>query len=171
MLFLLSSLDFSLYFSPFIFPNGASVHTLPWVPEVVSRVRLGTSFCRPKAEDTSSEAFREGHFLKTDWNRKPRMKSLWHPGYSHIRTVTIFGVIRMGVYTTPDIFGAGTETVPEYGFCEHITTVISVWFLYCSLYTDVVLFFFSFFSKTVACARKKNIPFSLTPNPLRWRGQ
>ena len=33
------------------------------------------------------------------------MKSLWHPGYSHIRTVTIFGVIRMGVDTTPDIFG------------------------------------------------------------------
>ena len=34
------------------------------------------------------------------------MKSLWHPGYSHIRTV-------MGVYTTPDIFGAGTETIPD----------------------------------------------------------
>ena len=29
--------------------------------------------------------------FKTDRNRKPRMKSLWHPGYSHIRTVTIFG--------------------------------------------------------------------------------
>ena len=30
---------------------------------------------------------------------------------SHIRMVIIFGVIRMGVYTTPDIFGAGTETI------------------------------------------------------------
>ena len=37
----------------------------------------------------------------------------WHPGHSHIRTVTIFGVIRMGVDTTPDIFGAGTETIPD----------------------------------------------------------
>ena len=51
--------------------------------------------------------------VKSDRNRKPRMKSLWHPGYSHIRTVTIFGVIRMGVYTTPDSFGAGTETTPD----------------------------------------------------------
>ena len=41
------------------------------------------------------------------------MNSLWHPGYSHIRMVTIFGVIRMGVYTTSDIFGAGTETIPD----------------------------------------------------------
>ena len=41
------------------------------------------------------------------------MKSLSHPGYSHIRTMTISGGIRMGVYTTPDIFGAGTETIPD----------------------------------------------------------
>ena len=25
---------------------------------------------------------RAGHFLRLDGNRKPRMKSLWHPGYS-----------------------------------------------------------------------------------------
>ena len=57
-----STLLFS--FSLFICPNGASVHTLPWVQEVVSRVRLGASFCRPKAEVTSGEAFRAGHFLR-----------------------------------------------------------------------------------------------------------
>ena len=33
---------------------------------------------RPKAEETSGEA--AGHFLRLDRNRKPRMKSLWHPG-------------------------------------------------------------------------------------------
>ena len=32
---------------------------------------------RPKAENTSG-----GHFLRLDRNRKARMKSLWHPGYS-----------------------------------------------------------------------------------------
>ena len=128
---------FTLFFSfsLFICLNGASVHTLPWVQEVVSRVRLGASFCRPQAEDTSGEAFRAGHlfpkivtvlmceypgcqrlFMRGFRFRsvlKPRMKSLWHPGYSHIRTVTILGVIRMGVYTTPDRFGAGTETIPD----------------------------------------------------------
>ena len=40
-----------------------------------------------------------------------------------------------------------------------------------SLYTDVVLFFFSFFSKTSTSARKKNkerlFSFSLTPIPTR----
>ena len=33
---------------------------------------------RPKAEDTSGETT---HFLRLDRKRKPRMKSLWHPGY------------------------------------------------------------------------------------------
>ena len=33
----------------------------------------GASFCRPQAEDTSGEAFRAGHFLRQDRNRKPRM--------------------------------------------------------------------------------------------------
>ena len=27
-----------------------------------------------------NKAFRAGHFLRLDRNRKPRMKSLWHPG-------------------------------------------------------------------------------------------
>ena len=62
MLLLLSSLDFSLYFSPSHY--GASIHTLPWVPEIVSRVRLGASFCLPKAEVTNGEAFRAGHLLR-----------------------------------------------------------------------------------------------------------
>ena len=33
---------------------------------------------RPKAEDTSGEAT---HFLRLYRKRKPRLKSLWHPGY------------------------------------------------------------------------------------------
>ena len=37
-----------------------------------------TTRVRPKAEDTSCEAT---HFLRLDRRRKPRMKSLWHPGY------------------------------------------------------------------------------------------
>ena len=40
----------------------------------------GALFRRPQAEDASGEAFRAGHFLRQDQNRKPRMKSLWHPG-------------------------------------------------------------------------------------------
>ena len=39
---------------------------------------------RPKAEDTSGEVFRGGHFLRLNRNRKPRIKSLWHPGYFYI---------------------------------------------------------------------------------------
>ena len=88
-----------------------------------SHITLGTTGCFSRgtgsfvlsAEGRRHErrSFSRGSLFKTDRNRKPRMKSLWHPGYSHIRTMTIFGVIRMGVYTTPDIFGAGTETIPD----------------------------------------------------------
>ena len=88
-----------------------------------SHITLGTRDCFScatgsfvlSAEGRSHErrSFSRGSPFKTDWNRKPRMKSLWHPGYSHIRTMTIFGGIRMGVYTTPYIFGAGTETIPD----------------------------------------------------------
>ena len=47
---------------------------VPWVPEVFSHMHRGAS----KAENTSGKV---GHFLRPDWNWKPRMKSLWHPGY------------------------------------------------------------------------------------------
>ena len=59
---------------------GSPSFWLPWVPEVFSRVRQRASFRRPqtKAEDTSGETT---HFLRLDRKRKPRMKSLWHPGY------------------------------------------------------------------------------------------
>ena len=33
-----------------------------------------------KGWQSGPEAFREGHFLRLDRNRKPLMKSLWHPG-------------------------------------------------------------------------------------------
>ena len=38
---------------------------------------------RPKtrAAKPREKTFRAGHFLRLDRNRKPRMKSLWHPGY------------------------------------------------------------------------------------------
>ena len=35
----------------------------------------GALFRRPQAEDASGEAFRAGHFLRQDRNRKPRMKA------------------------------------------------------------------------------------------------
>ena len=127
MLFLLSSLDFSLYFSPFHFSfarTGLPFTHYPGYKRLFLacdvNVRWGASFCRPQADTCSAEgrrhewrSFPRGSLFKTDRNRKPRMKSLWHPGYSHIRMMTIFGVIRMGVYTTPDRFGAGTETIPD----------------------------------------------------------
>ena len=44
---------------------------LPFVGRRPTRVR-------PKAEGTSGEA---AHFLRLNRKRKPRLKSLWHPGY------------------------------------------------------------------------------------------
>ena len=76
-------------------------------------MRRGASFCRLQAEDTNGEAFRAGHFLRLTETGNRARKASGHPGYSHIGMVTIFGVIRMGVDTTPDIFGAGTETIPD----------------------------------------------------------
>ena len=58
---------------------------VPWVPKVFSRVHRGASFYRSAA---GRQVFgqrtkkRTGHFLRLDRNRKPRMKSLWHPGYT-----------------------------------------------------------------------------------------
>ena len=42
---------------------------------------------RPKtrAAKPREKTFRADHFLRLDRNRKPRMKSLWHPGYSFSR--------------------------------------------------------------------------------------
>ena len=62
---------------------------VPWVPEVFFLACDGElrfvghrpTRVRPKAEVTRGEVFRAGHFLRLDRNRKPRMKSLWHPGY------------------------------------------------------------------------------------------
>ena len=52
-----------------LFQAGLS---LPWVPEVFSRVRRGAlAECRPQADMSLAEGRRNG--------RKPRMKSLWHP--------------------------------------------------------------------------------------------
>ena len=73
---------------------NVNAQIVPWVPEVFSRERWGASFggsfhrpqatrVRPKAEATSGEAFCAGHLKRLDRNRKPRMKSLWHPGYTN----------------------------------------------------------------------------------------
>ena len=58
-----------------------------------SRVRRGASFYRSKAEDTSGEVFRAGHFLRLDRNRKPRMNSLWHLPFSSERKIWPFHVV------------------------------------------------------------------------------
>ena len=45
----------------------------------ISRVVIGSTLS--KGWRSGPEAFRAGHFLRLDRNRKPRMKSLWNPGY------------------------------------------------------------------------------------------
>ena len=45
----------------------------------ISGVVIGSALW--KGWRSGPEAFRAGHFLGLDRNRKPRMKSLWHPGY------------------------------------------------------------------------------------------
>ena len=71
-----------------------TLNMVPWVPEVFSRVRRGAfggcrvgrrpTCLRPKAEETSGEAARK-LFARVTYKTwpKPRMKSLWHPGYEH----------------------------------------------------------------------------------------
>ena len=71
------------------------VDGLPWVQEIFSRVRRGASWAagrhvfslRPKtrAAKLREKTFRAGDFLRLDRSRKPRMKSLWHPGYRSLR--------------------------------------------------------------------------------------
>ena len=46
----------------------------------ISGVVIGSALS--KVWRSGSEAFREGHFLRLDRNQKPRMKSIWHPGYT-----------------------------------------------------------------------------------------
>ena len=50
----------------------------------ISGVVIGSALW--KGWRSGPEAFRAGHFLGLDRNRKPRMKSLWHPGYLLNRT-------------------------------------------------------------------------------------
>ena len=50
----------------------------------ISGVVIGSALS--KGWRSGPEAFRAGHFLGLDRNRKPRMKSLWHPGYLLNRT-------------------------------------------------------------------------------------
>ena len=43
---------------------------------------FGIGSALSKGWRSGPEAFCAGHFLRLDRNRKPRMKSLWHPGYT-----------------------------------------------------------------------------------------
>ena len=52
---------------------------LPWVPDIFSRVRGASSAAGRHVFDRHGR-LSAGHFLRLDRNRKPRMKSLWHPG-------------------------------------------------------------------------------------------
>ena len=67
----------------------------PWYQRFFSRVWRGASSAagrlvfslrsKTRAAKPREKTFRAGHFLRLDRNRKPRMKSLWHPGYSFSR--------------------------------------------------------------------------------------
>ena len=50
----------------------------------ISGVVIGSALS--KGWRSGPQAFRAGHFLGLDRDRKPRMKSLWHPGYLLNRT-------------------------------------------------------------------------------------
>ena len=59
--------------------RGASVHRL--FVEYQRFFLACNEECRV-ADTSSAEDTSGGHFLRLDRNRKPRIKSLWHPGYS-----------------------------------------------------------------------------------------
>ena len=52
------------------------IYYLPWVPEVFSCVWRGASSATGRGHARART--RAGHFLRLEWNRKPRMKSLLH---------------------------------------------------------------------------------------------
>ena len=62
----------------------------------ISGVVIGSALS--KGWRSGPEAFRAGHFLRLDRNRKQRMKSLWHPGYSYSKLFfkNTIKVIRFG---------------------------------------------------------------------------
>ena len=188
LVFVRLSTLFFLLFTLHLPERGFRSHITPGTRGCFSRA-TGSFVLSAEGRRHERRSFSRGSLFKTDRNRKPRMKSLWHPGYSHIRMVTIFGVIRMGVYTRPDIFGAGTETILD---MANLSTHNNGDF---GVISPRTLFYFSFrsfgkhwlalacvqtitklwlvnqrlisFARRLACARKKNIPSSLTPTPLR----
>ena len=105
-----------------------------------SHITLGTRGCFSRATGSfvlSAEgriherrSFSRGSLFKTDWNRKPRMKSLWHPPrvFTHKKDDNFRRDTDGCLHYTGYLWRRyGNHT--GYGFCVHITTVISVWFL------------------------------------------
>ena len=120
------------------------------------------------------EAFRAGHFLRLDWNWKPRMKSLWHPGYKVARNceskncllVVWMGGRSVGRTVTwlpnflrwVDLLSYGAQRMCEAcAWSSAIKIKISYCnFLFCvykwasSLFTGIVFTSFQNFSKTLS---------------------
>ena len=53
---------------------------------------------RLQADTSSAE-----DFLRLERNRKPRMKSLWHPGYDSFGTIPFFFLLSSVKYSGPSI--------------------------------------------------------------------
>ena len=60
---------------------------------------------RPKtrAAKPREKTFRVGHFLRLDRNGKPRMKSLWHPGYERGYSATVLASLSNENADVPDV--------------------------------------------------------------------
>ena len=58
---------------------------IPWAPEVFSRVwrRVSSAAGRWHERRSREKKFARITFFRLNRNRKPRMKSLWRPGYCH----------------------------------------------------------------------------------------
>ena len=71
------------YPQSFGFFFGKSKACLPSVPVVFSHVRQTASSVDMSSPEyrRHEKTFRAGHFLRLNRNRKPRIKSLWHPGH------------------------------------------------------------------------------------------
>ena len=83
----------------------------------ISGVVIGSALS--KGWRSGPEAFRAGHFLRLDRNRKPRMKSLWHPRYTppdllaRISKVNPSNAKKFGLICFPRIFFRGLI------YCDH----------------------------------------------------
>ena len=70
----------------FLYPGYQRFFSRVWRGASSAAGRLVFSLrSKTRAAKPREKTFRAGHFLRLDRNRKPRMKSLWYPGYSFAR--------------------------------------------------------------------------------------